>query len=104
MTELNIALGKPAFMSPPSTYSRDASNGNDGNEETFFQTGLGTSSWWSIDLGHEKTRVTRVRVTNIYDIQHRGKRIGCNASKIAEATSTRNILACVMANCDERVS
>ena len=102
MTELNIALGKPAFMSPPSTYSRDASNGNDGNEETFFQTGLGTSSWWSIDLGHEKTRVTRVCVTNIYDIQHRGKRIGCNASKIAEATSTRNILACVMANCDER--
>ena len=53
-------------------------------------------------MGHEKTRVTRVRVTNIYDIQYRGKCIGCNASKIAEATSTRNILACVMANYDER--
>ena len=64
-TEVNIALGKPAFMS--STYGNyEASNGNDGNKNSQFTTaGRGSNAWWAVDFGVGRTRVTGVRITNV---------------------------------------
>ena len=75
-TQLNIALGKPAFMISPFWDNRNASFGNDGDVSTIFQTGVGSASWWAIDFGQERARVTRVRVTNRLDIRYRCKGIG----------------------------
>ena len=65
-TEVNIALGKPAFMS--STYGKccKASKGNDGNKHSQFTTaGRGSNAWWAVDFGVGRTRVTGVRITNV---------------------------------------
>ena len=64
-TEVNIALGKPAFMS--STYGKyEASKGNDGNKNSQFTTaGRGSNAWWAVNFGVGRTRVTGVRITNV---------------------------------------
>ena len=64
-TEVNIALGKPAFMS--STYGKyEASNGNDGNKNSQFTTAArGSNAWWAVDFGVGRTRVTGIRITNV---------------------------------------
>ena len=72
-TDGNIALGKTAFMS--SVYgSLSASLAVDGNVATHFHTKDKDkeSSWWAVDFGAARTRVTRVRVVNINDV-HWGK-------------------------------
>ena len=66
--ELNIALGRPAFMS--SVYKgKEASLVNDGIMCTNFHTNCAPlPHWWAIDFGLERSRFARVRVTNAGDV------------------------------------
>ena len=61
---MNIAVGKPAFMSSWYKSRLVATQGNDGNRKTRFLTRYGSEAWWAVDFGQKRTRVTRVRVTN----------------------------------------
>ena len=64
--EVNIALGRPAFMSSVFDVNRAASRGNDGNNSTNFHTkSAPRPHWWAVDFGLERSRVARVRVTNV---------------------------------------
>ena len=69
-TDGNIALRKTAFMS--SRYNEDrhiAAWGVDGNVDTYFHTeDKKKESWWAVDFGETRTRVTRVRIVNANSI------------------------------------
>ena len=68
-TAVNIALGKPAFMS--SLWGTEvASFGNDGNKSTYFSTNQGNNAWWAVDFGEARTSVTAVRITNRDDFNY----------------------------------
>ena len=77
MSEVNIALGKPAYMSSWHASTNVASSGNDGNHGTIFITNRGSLAWWAVDFGQERARITRVRVTNILSELYRGKCLKC---------------------------
>ena len=75
---MNIALGKPVLMSSLYRNANMASNGNDGNYDTRFLTKhQSTVPWWAIDFGHEKARVTRIRITNTLEVDYRCKCLKC---------------------------
>ena len=66
ITEVNIAYGKPAFMS--SLWDTNvASLRNDGDKTTHFHTNRGNNAWWAVDFGESRTSVTGVRITNIHN-------------------------------------
>ncbi|KAI0238665.1 hypothetical protein LSAT2_010604, partial [Lamellibrachia satsuma] len=73
VSEVNIALGKPAYMSSWHASNNMASSGNDGNHGTIFITNRGSLAWCAVDFGQERARVTRVRVTNILDERYRDR-------------------------------
>ena len=51
-------------MSSVGQLTKEASRGNDGNNNTHFNTNkeIG-NAWWAVDLGGMRRRVTRVRIT-----------------------------------------
>ena len=66
---MNVALGKPAYLSPSNTDMYVASHGNDGNTATYFYTDYGKGPWWAVDFGQNNSKVvTRVRITPKYKI------------------------------------
>ena len=65
-SDVNIALGKPAYMSSWLGSILLASSGNDGSHATIFLTQRGNQAWWAVDFGQERARVKRVRVTNSF--------------------------------------
>ena len=71
LTDVNIALGRPAYMSSIYANTFIAHRGNDGNFNTFFHTAKNNMAWWAIDFGQATTRVTSVRVTNIKGYHNR---------------------------------
>ena len=64
LTEVNIALGKPAYMSSLFANIYKAHHGNNGNYNTFFHTDENNMAWWAIDFAQATNNVTSVRVTN----------------------------------------
>ena len=61
---MNIALGRPAYMSSVYADITKPQLGNDGNYNTLFHTDNNDMAWWAIDFGEATTRVTSVHVTN----------------------------------------
>ena len=67
--ELNIALGRPSFMSTVHDI-KGAAYGNDGDMRNNFHTLTTTlPHWWAVDFGPKRSRVARVRVTNVGGVQ-----------------------------------
>ena len=67
MTDVNIALGKPAYMSSYEADIYKASLGNDGIDTTRFTTERASKSWWAVDFGEEKALVTGLLIKNSYE-------------------------------------
>ena len=61
---MNIAMGKPAYMSSYEADIYKASRGNDGIYATSFSTEHTWKAWWAVDFGEEKALVTGLRIWN----------------------------------------
>jgi hypothetical protein len=73
VTAVNLALYHPTWQI--STYVENNRNctsslSADGNKDWFFKNGScshtlnNATPWWVVDIGHEKTRITGVNLTN----------------------------------------
>eukprot|EP01116_Phalansterium_solitarium_P015731 TRINITY_DN3502_c0_g1_i3.p1 TRINITY_DN3502_c0_g1~~TRINITY_DN3502_c0_g1_i3.p1 ORF type:complete len:263 (+),score=78.14 TRINITY_DN3502_c0_g1_i3:745-1533(+) len=58
----NASTGRPSSMTSPDRPPFPASNGNDGNVSTYFETAAAVQPWWELDMGSDGDHVELVQI------------------------------------------